>query len=71
MFVVLMDSFEVFCIVREENDSLVGAPSEEIRVLRLFSELIFRLNGVESAFTEQSIEDTTYVFVKKDLRTAH
>ena len=71
VFVVLVECFEVFCIVREENDSLVGAPSEKYIVVRLFSELIFRLNSVESSFTEQTFEDPSHVFIEKDSGAAH
>lgn len=71
MIVVLLESLEVFRIVRQEDDSLVGAPLEEFSVIRMFAELIFCLNGVESALAEQFLQDTSHVFVEKDSGAAH
>lgn len=41
MFVVLMEPFEVFRVVRKGDDSLVSTPLDEFNVSRVFSELIF------------------------------
>lgn len=71
VFMVHVERREVFRVIREKDDCLVGAPLEESSVRRLFSELIFCLNGVESPFSKQSLEDASHVLVEKDFGAAH
>lgn len=71
MIVGSVERFEILGVVREQDDGLIRTPLEEFDVVRVFSELVFRLNDVVSTFVEQSFEDPTDVFVEKDPRTPH
>jgi len=44
--VILVECFEVFGVIREQDDILVDTPPEEFSVLRLFAELILCLKSV-------------------------
>jgi hypothetical protein len=63
--------FEVAGVVRHENDTAVRTPLEQRVVRRVFPEPIFRLLNLVSTFSEQSLENTTDMFVKKKLSGRH
>jgi hypothetical protein len=66
MVVSSVERFEVLGVVRKQDDGFIRTPLEEFHIVRVFSELVFRLNDVVSAFGEQSLEDSTDVFVQKN-----
>jgi hypothetical protein len=66
-----VERFEILRVVREQDDRLLCTPPEEFDVVRVFPELVFRLNDVVSTFVEQSFEDSTNVFVQKNPISHH
>jgi len=63
--------FEVAGVVRHEYDTVVRTPLQQRVVSRVLAEPIFRLFDFVSAFSKQSLEDATDVFVEKDSSGRH
>lgn len=65
MIVLSMQRFEIFGVVRYQDRVLLCTPLQKRFVRRVFTESVFRLFDNVTPFAEQSLEDTTDVFVKK------
>jgi hypothetical protein len=57
--------------ISHENCLVLAAPFEEFGIARVFSELIFGLVYLVATFSQDSLKDTTDVFVEKECSSRH
>ncbi len=69
--VVRVERLEILRVVRQQDDTVLDAPGEEVRVSRVFAEPVFRLLDVESPLAEQTLEHATDVFVEEETVARH
>ena len=62
-----IERLEVLRVVRKEKDIVVSAPSKQCFVGRVFTEAVFLLRHLIAAFSQDSLEHTTDVFIEEDM----
>jgi hypothetical protein len=69
--VLLVQRLEIFRVVREQDGAILGTPRYQFSVTGVLAEPIFRLFNVVTALPEQTLEDTTDVFVEQNPSARH
>ena len=64
MVVFVMQWLEIFRVIRQDHGIMLATPRDQFGISCVFTEPVFRLFDIVSAFPEKSFEDPTDVFVK-------